>query len=380
MIRAPESALGASGKCPKCASFFTLAPDTTGAELATHTQARSPRLQAVPRRASSQACSDDLPELARASMESLETEESPATPLPSPANACPVPVADPGDGLGLKRRWLDPVGVVALLLCGVALLCASALGLPRLVLPLGATGLLTGLAALFLAWTSQKSRLLVPAASTVLGCFVVGAAACYPPLLGPTYEASGGRILIDPAAIRPVPLPGKANGGPIIDAEWADASRAVLMQSGVRVQVVKASVGPLPGAIAKDKKQKVEHYLLVRLQIHRVDDPGAFAQDARAKPATSGYKPQSVVTDPAGKQYRSLDVPALGAIQAIKKSSVFPVTNIEEVLAFDPPPAGVAYLRLEMQGTSAADGVFRFVIPGKMIEAQTNGRPAPRPR
>jgi hypothetical protein len=272
-------------------------------------------------------------------------------------------------------RWLDPVGAVALFLGGAALLCASAHPLGRFVVPLSLVSLLAGLVGLVLASTSGKTRLLLPGAGTAVGGIVLFIALLFPALLGPIYRASRDRNPIDPAAIRPVPLPGRTPASVPDDAGWADASRVVLHQGRVRLQVTKVSVGPLETPSTSKKKGKPEEYLVIHLRTHRVEDPGELAANRGKRPELHKEAPRPILKDESGKVYATKEVLAMDAAEEVRKSSLFPVTMANELFVFEPPAAGLTSLRLEVPAAAwGGPGVFRFAIPSTMIQREPVGR------
>jgi hypothetical protein len=156
-----------------------------------------------------------------------------------------------------------------------------------------------------------------------------------------------------------------------------DASRAALQQSGLRVQVVGASVGPAEPRATLHKrtpnKKGAAAALFIRLRARRVEDARAFAADPLRQPDRPDEAHHPTLTDNTGKVYRQRPVPS--APEGVGKSSRFPVTVVEEVFAFEAPPPGVESLRLEVPAAAwGGSGAFRFTIPAAIIERQP---PAP---
>ena len=57
-----------------------------------------------------------------------------------------------------------------------------------------------------------------------------------------------------------------------------------------------------------------------------------------------------------------------------RRAAVFPVVFQERVFLFEPPAAGVAYLRLEVPAEAwGGRGAFRFTIPRSMLRAARAG-------
>jgi hypothetical protein len=238
-------------------------------------------------------------------------------------------------------------------------------------------GLLVGLAAVVLARASGGARLVLPVAGAAVNGAALLTALLLPGLLGPAYRVWRERDPVDPAVIRVVPLPGRPAGdGPEVP-DWVDASRAALQQSGLRVQVVGASVGPAearatPPKKTPNKKGTAAEALFIRLRARRVEDARAFAADLLRQPERPGEAHPPTLTDNTGKVYRRR--PAPSAPEGVGKSSRFPVTVVEEVFAFEAPPPGVGPLRLEVPAAAwGGSGAFRFTIPAAMIGRQPPG-------
>src|SRR5260370_11078430 len=177
-VRAPDHALGASLRCPKCSNFFTLAAEREVAQRGPHAGPLKQRSEA-----------GRIAESSLLSKGNLVIAD--ARPRPKPGR-------------------IDPLGPSALLLGGAALLCASAPSLCRWVMPLSSVGLLLGLVALPLA--RGRSRLLFPITGTAAAGTVLLAALLFPTILGPVYLASRGKEAVDLTVIRVVPLAGNLHG------------------------------------------------------------------------------------------------------------------------------------------------------------------------
>lgn len=352
-VKAPDHAVGASVKCPKCANFFTLVPEDD-----------------APRR----------PEPARPAAVVAPAPEPvplPDEPAPAPATqTMELPVAAPPSAW----RQIDPVAVVALLLGGAALLCATVYVLCVLVRPLSGLGLLVGLAAVGLALLADPPRLAWPAAGSAVSGAVFAVALLFPGLLGPTYRASREGPPEDPAAIRAVPLAGLPATADLGDRDWPDASRAAVLQGPRRVQVVGVTVGPVEVQTTPKRKFSKEPYLVVRLRAQHVGGPREFAA---GEWAAAGHRdrPAPTVTDRSGKVYRPAALPAVEA-GGPRESDVFPVAVGDDVFLFEPPPPTVDGLRLEVPAAAWGGlGAYRFTVPRSMIQFAPAGpaRPAPRP-
>jgi hypothetical protein len=248
------------------------------------------------------------------------------------------------------------------------------------VVPLTVLGLLAGLAGVVLVRASGGARLVLPAAGAAVSGAALLAALLLPGLLGPAYRVWRERDPVDPAAIRVVPLPGRTTDSGPENPDWVDASRAALQQSGLRVQVVGASVGPTEARAilqkkAPNKKGAAAEALFIRVRARRAEDARSFAADVARQPDRPDEAHRPTLTDNTGKVYR--ERPAPSAPEGVGKSSRFPVTVVEEVFAFEAPPPGLECLRLEVPAAAwGGSGAFRFTIPAAMIERQPPGGPA----
>jgi hypothetical protein len=375
-VQVPDEALGASGRCPKCGSFYTLAPATNLPPVKTSTFARG---KGPPPAA---------PELAAPAA----VTEAPPPRLGLPASAPAQGVSHPapadmeivGAGIGPAPapRWLEPFGLVALLLGGAALLCAS---VPRpwsvnnalalLVVPASALGLAAGLAGLARAASSGRFQLLLPAAGAVVGGAVLVLAWQWPGLLGPDYLAFRARDLVDPATVRVIPLSGKAADAEGLSPDWVDARLAALQQGPVRVQVVSVTVGPLESKSGAKKQTSPEKYLVLRLRSQRIEDAAQLAADPGGMGQAAvprGERPHLKLSDYTGKTYQEKVLAAdSDSAGEMRQSSHFPVAVADDVFVFEAPPASLESLSLEVP-TAAWGGsaVFRFTIPRAMFRQE----------
>jgi len=267
-VRVANHALGESACCPKCSNSFTLAPapqnkavfrGSQTPEKAPATIASSTAVTFAPRPAVDQPSPEPVP--------APETCEPPPQPLVI-SFAAPRP----------KRRWLEPLGVLALLAGGTALLCASAPVLCRFVLPLGVLAFLLGAAGLVRVFALGRHRLLFPIAGTTVAGLLLATAMLFPSLLGPAFAVSRAKEPIDPVAIRVVPLAGKPGSAGTESPDWVDASRAALQEGTINVQVISASVRHVGPKSPSTSKVPPGDYHFIRLRTQHVDAAGPSLQ------------------------------------------------------------------------------------------------------
>ncbi len=369
--RVPDRALGGSGKCARCASAFTLVPaeDQRVPEMAgAPADASSSDLEPSPAASTSAAIAeaDDAAEQAAFMMQfdAAPIEEAAREPTENDAIAEPD-VDAPAAPTSSRVRPETAIGAVAFLIASIALVCASLRPVCFLVLPLSGLALLISLTAVVLARRRKKRRFALPISASAASGILLFVALLSPALLGPTYARSRQPSGAAPAVMRAIPL----TGAPLPkDApDWADASKYALQRGDLRVQVVNVEFGPPPGANDEEKKEPPpKDVLMVRVRVQRAqlmkgndDEVTSFDQTDKRRPT---------LLDGTGKSYALQDNKVTGPAGAKRRSGLFPIATLDEVLVFEPPPAGVEPLKLELPATATVGGgVFRFSIPAAMI-------------
>ena len=360
-VLAPDHAFGGSACCPKCTNFFTLAPvgriRATGLSRPLEPPHEAPAGPAT--------LSAGLPRHALDPGPACE-----CAPGPESVQAARVQLVHPLERARPEPRGLDPVGLGAWFAAGAALLCASGPALCRFVLPLGAVGLVLGAAGL-LSVLARRTRLLFPATGIAVTCLVLVAAVRFPGLLGPDFLAYRTSDALDPEAMQVVPLPGSPpNAGPA-DPDWVDASRAGLQQGRLFIEVPDVSIGSVTATSASTRNISPGQYLLLRLRIKQIEVAGKFTAKRSQPPLFAKVRPG--LKDNTGKVYPLRDVQEVAAVSE-RRAAVFPVVFQEGVFLFEPPAAGVAYLRLEVPAEAwGGRGAFRFTIPRSMLRAARAG-------
>jgi hypothetical protein len=355
-VKVPDRALGSSVKCPKCASHYTLTPSTP--PLPGRQEPRPPAPLAPP--------SDTSPAAA------VATAEAPASAPQDARPAAPATTPPPEPG----RPWIDPAGVVAVLLTTAALGSAAVFALAWLVIPLAAMALVAGLVGVGRAVAREKA--LWPAGvGAAVGGLVLVAAALFPVLLGPTYQSYRAKSAPDKNAVRVIPYAGREQH-PDDTPEGVDAVRAALRQGNLQVGIAAVTLltieppprtGPAPRPPAASE---VKRYLVVRLRVEKVAGGEEFAADRWLQPQSQA-QPGLSVTDNTGRVYRS--VPAGLEVDPGGRghqSPIFPVAASDPVFAFEVPPPTVEFLRVEVPtATWGGSATFRFTVPRAMIRTET---------
>jgi hypothetical protein len=343
--RVPDRANGAIGRCPKCASSFTLAP------------------------ADDQHLPESTPPAGAADESEIEPIAASAVSVAIAVAAAAVEEAKPADSLTADEpqrsapSGFQPAaaaGALALLLAGFALVCASISFLRGFVLPLSGLGLLTGLTAIVLARLSARPRLLLPILGSAAAGTMLIVAWLFPALLGPAYQHARQRREPAPVGLHAIPLAGAPALADV--PEWVDAKRYALQRDGLRVQVVRVSLLHQATTDAKPAQE----LLLVRARI---------SLERGAKPLERKDQPSPTLTDDLGKPstLRQSEFFDMGDGKA--KSALFPVPTIEETFAFDAPAEGWKTLRLELPASRwRGNGAFQFMIavPSETAPQQKN--------
>ena len=327
--RVPDRANGAIGRCPKCASSFT---------LVSADDQHLPESPVAPAAGADEANSDPIDAsaigIAIAEAAAAVEEATPVDPhRPAPAGFQPVAAA----------------GALALLLSGIALICSSISFLRGFVLPLSAVGLLTGFTAVVVARLSARPRLLLPIAGGTAAGTMLMVAWLFPALLGPAFEHARKSPAPVPVGLRAIPLA----GAPALaePTEWIDAKRYALQRDGLRVQVVRVSLLP-PAAI--DPKAPRE-CLLVRVRVS--------LDSADAKPLERKENPSPTLTDEMSKPCVLRQSEFFDRGGGKSKPGLYPVPTIEETFVFETPVAGWKTMRLELPAARwKGTGEFQFTI------------------
>jgi hypothetical protein len=399
-VRAPDQAVGASVCCPKCSSFFTLAP-MAEARGPVFVRGPEPRQEALLKTAvapSPPSCPPRVPDAQQAlehelgastlgdgrcrgdddSKQTLEHEPGAGSDWLSPGPMAAI-VEEPPPG----RRWLEPLGLGVWVVGGGALLCASVPVLCRFVIPLAALGMIVGAVGLLRALVQRRSRLPVPAIGMALVTAVVCTALLSPRLLGPAFLAYRARDAADSDVIRVVPFAGSLLPAGGLDPEWLDASQAALQQGRVNLRVISAHLRRVTAKSAAAEKLSAGDYYFIRLRTQEVVPPRQFAAARSQAPAPRFDKVRPRLLNLAGKACELSQVLEATAVQKERKASTFPVAVQDQVFVFEASPTGQESLRLEVPAEAWSQrGSFRFTVPSSMIQddrSRLPGRPGHQP-
>lgn len=361
-LRLPDRANGESVQCPHCFQYFVATP----AQPLRKARIVPPSRPAPP----PDPIHDTAPQ---AEGRATVPENPPLAPhLVDGPDPSPLDMIEPTERDPEERAWVDPIGLGAILFVVAALVAAQFTVVGFLVIPLGLLALLIGGAALLLAPDGGKSRFLGWVATSLAGISVF-AAVFIPTLLGPTYEAWREADAPDPTEIRVVPLPRFAEDDDLDDPEWVDASRAALRQGNIVIQVESVEqVTPRPAEPQAPPPIPADPYLRIRLRVQRVGDGAEFGSETWVGPNALITLPQPTLTDSDGNTLQAIALDSnADDPRMVRKSTVFPVALSRPEFAFDLPPPGVEFLRLELPVEAwGGIGAFRFTLPGEMIRPE----------
>jgi hypothetical protein len=369
-VRVPDRALAASVKCPSCESWYTATQENERER-----SEKSVPLVSTPPAPPPNPVAPHPPDVPAATAAPAATGTAVAeTQPPAPAlfiiqnldEAEPQEVAE--------ANTPRPLGVIACLLAGAALIAASMESTAILTRPAAGLGLVLGVIGVFAVSGGNQGRSLLSIGGTAVSGLVLLVAVLQPSLLGPRYEASRQTSDNDAEAVRVVALqlaPGGADG--LESDGYADASRAAVQQGSFRVQILSAAVAPVQVFDSKKRFTK-RSFLAIKVRVQHL----GHAEDVRFTHwGTTGERtvPQAV----AHAEGRTLppanldpDVP-LGVAFG---RDLFRGDGVEDVLLFEVPPGSVPVrLDLPAEAWGVAGVVVKFQIPASMIATQSAKKP-----
>jgi hypothetical protein len=384
-VKARDGALGASVRCPRCDNHFTAAPREEPAPAEALARFRLSKAAAVvtappPPAADARTSDPNSPDSSAAPVAAADRALAQGMALPAnPTLAAmgttgeeaaaevaepPAPETDLATTRAFGGR-IHLVGLAALLLTGAGLVCAAIEGLSWLTIPLAALGLLTALVAVAVCLSGSRPALLFPIGASLLSAALLVIGWFFPWLLGPVYEGARGAPARDKSAVAVIPLSLEiTDPAELTISGWVDASRAVVQQDQVRVQLAGARIVPLKlGPTEAD-------YLLIRLRIQHVGAAREIPYLHWERTAGPGKSPR--LTDDK-RQTLPLapwkdDRPPVHE-QLVKEKPLYPGMVIDDALVFTAPAAGVKFLQLELPAAAwGGAGVVRFHLPASMIK------------
>ena len=338
--RVADHVLAGSVQCPRCQNWYTAAP------------------------------ADDLPAPRAPLLIAPASASCPTPPEPAPASPTAPPVPAPPMPPPRRRRahpWIHLGGLAACLLGSLGLLAASLAGFSFLTIPMSAAGLAIGIGAVIHVNQAPALRHVLPIAGTLASSLVLAAATVSPRLLGPVFQGSRQPSGFSAGAVFVVPLQiGPKDAQPLEIDGWADASRAVLHQDRVRVQIVGVAAGPVQFTVPKGLTK--ENYLSISLMIQHL---GHGQQVAYIHWGAAGVRPtpHPVLTQSGRKlTYHQMETEVVAG-QVRQGHTLYPGKAMEDLLLFDGAVAPGEALRLELPAEAwGVRGVLKFHIPAAMVQ------------
>jgi hypothetical protein len=278
----------------------------------------------------------------------------------------PLPVEEPDDAgpegfLAARLRHLHPVTVAALVTVSAAVFVASVPVLDVLAKPLSAVGLLLGALAVPVSVWRGRANFLVPAAVSAGGLLALLFLGRWPQAPAPPPP---------PLVAAPLRPGGMATPQPIQEDDWTDARASAVRRNDLRVQIVSARLGSVEVEYKGNKVVSPDRYLVIRVQ---VSYEGVVFQQVPYEPwvdlanAPSPHQPTLVDNRERVYPQKAFDADRR-VVGRGGRSYLTPGRQVNEVLVFPVPAAGVEYLRLKLPASAfGGEGDFRFQIPRAMI-------------
>jgi hypothetical protein len=147
---------------------------------------------------------------------------------------------------------------------------------------------------------------------------------------------------------------------------WTDASRYALQAGYGRLQLHRAAVEKNP---VKGAETNADPVLVVRARVQHIGPRGRVRFRVWTGGDGSASKPTARLTDDKGVVYACRDTGPDLPRGYVTAAEIRPHESADTLFLFDPPPASVQSLRLELSGTGiGAPGTLRLEIPRKMLE------------
>jgi hypothetical protein len=243
----------------------------------------------------------------------------------------------------------DPVTLVTLLCGGAALACTFFPALHGPGITLAAAGLLAGLAGV--AGFASRRTLAALAAVVPGGVLLVMTA---PGLLG---FGIRGRDRGDSTEMIAMPLMGRSGVDVKLPTQWVDASATALERSGVRIQVVKASVQRGTGIGTGT--------LQLYLRVWNFSRKRPSENGARGRPLVE-LPSQCILIDEAGVVYASRRDNSAADDASARDFSSGAIPYIDRSVFFDAINAGSPSFRLQLATSTEDRNPYQFTIPAHM--------------
>jgi len=352
--------MGGSGKCARCANYFTLTPaedqhvpELVGSPVEPHSSDLEP--------ASMGAAIAEAASAYEMPSEPDEPDEDDVDAAPAkPASVFAANSSAPSGGSA--PAWINGVGATAFVLGSAALLAASFDSIRVATIPLTVIGLLLVVIQILKRPKRWRSRdVLWLLAGSGICAAVLATALFNPHVLNRNWGRDFRVDEPDPLQLFLVSRDAKITGAALKEADWVDAGKHAIRQDDVHVVLDKVSLeAPKIKGPAKTKQP----HLLIAMRLSNVGRLRQIAYD-RAKGTP-------ILRDDQGKVHALQTFgPENEVDRQVSREFVNPNRHMVDVLIFEPPDAGAVHLELEIPADMwGGKGVFKFRIPREMYVPQ----------
>jgi hypothetical protein len=153
------------------------------------------------------------------------------------------------------------------------------------------------------------------------------------------------------------------------ESEWVDASKDAIQQGGVRVRIAGVAVKQVELKDANSHRRSGERSLILRFRLSNAGADRLIKYQSWGPSARADESREPKLTDDRGRQYRRRNTaPGWSVVGQVPAASLPLAKWVDDVLVFEPPPANVQYLRLELPCAAfGASGTLQLEIPRAMI-------------
>jgi hypothetical protein len=363
-----RKALGGSVCCPECGNYFTAVPPEEEAP-----QLGTPAMRALA--AKKRAAASAPPVAAVTTEESLTApgaDHMDQIPPPPPVirtaeevvspSTMPAPIGTPVPG------WINIWGLAALLLGGLALFFAAVspwfMALRHLTIPFAGLGLAASVLGFLASLDDRKIKDVIwLGLGGVVSLAVLVIAIFWGNLLNPYWGRDFAVAPAYPNKPMQVGLKNPTVGRDLPANEWVDASKAAYRNGDVFIKIMEVKVDQAPLAPPLKDKAAMKS-LLIYLKVANLSQLRMIPYTGQA----SGKHP-ATLKDAQGKTVNVRNFPA-GSILAgqTKQAVVRANKQVDDLLVFEPPPADVKHLDLELPAAAwGGTGTCKLRIPASMI-------------
>lgn len=365
-VRVPDRSAGRSVPCPRCGDHFTLVPMPDPPDLPVSepktlsvTRPTPPPLKPLrPEATDSSVHTADEP--SGPSLDALEAVPRPSTPKTSDFSLFITPARRPRPALTL--------GHLSFLLSSIAAVSYSVCSNGSVPLAMSALGLVLGLGSLMTLRAESTGVLYTYAGAAICSVLVIMSGWCvilseFPP------KRPGG----DTSSRRPMVFMPEGEKLPTTPSEWINARRGAIAIDDVSVRISTARVAMVEFKDPRKQKSPPQKpALLLTVRVSNIGIEHLVEYLSWNEPPRDRDKPGPRLMDNRGQTYpRRLYGAEDEVVGQVRRVHVPPTKRIDDLLVFEPPPATIEYLRLELPACAfGAAGMLRLEIPKDMIQRE----------